>query len=214
MSPKGPALDQIIQVDPMTGQQISLTAADVIPVRQAVINYYMSPEEIDGVRLMDECLFDMQGYSGLACVKVGYRSVSRTVQQPVMQPDPMYVPPVPQGMLGLAPEPQAPQVPVLDPMTGQPMTRSIPVIIHEQWYAEKFSSKKLLVDEQLHSPHIQKRSRWIGWKNFMPKRQAMRLFGLNEEELGAGAEHDDKIYLDPDDSWRQHDLAQGSGRGL
>jgi hypothetical protein len=199
MTPKGPALDQTITLDPMTGQQIALTAADTVPVRQAVINYFMSPDEIDGVRLIDECLFDMQGYSGIAAVKIGYRSVSRTVQKPVLQPDPSFVPPEQPGMLGLSPTPPAPQVPVLDPMTGQPQTEAVPIIIYEQWYAEKLSSKKLLLDEQLHSPHVEKRSRWIGWKNFVPKRQAMRLYGLTDEDLGAGAEEDDRIFRDEAD---------------
>jgi hypothetical protein len=200
MSPKGPALDQTIQIDPMTGQQISLTASDAVPVRQAVINYFMSPEEIDAVRLIDECLFDMQGHSGLAAVKVGYRSVSRTVQKPVMQPDPNFIQPPPApGMLGLAPQAPPPQVQATDPMTGLPKTEAVPIIIYEQWYAEKMSSKKLLLDEQLHSPHVEKRSRWIGWKNFLPKRQAMRLYGLSEEDLGAGAEEDDRIFKDEAD---------------
>ncbi len=199
MTPKGPALDQIIQTDPMTGMPISLTAADTVPVRQAVINYFMSPEEVDGVRLMDECLFDMQGYSGLACVEIGYRSVSRTVQQPVMQPDPNFIPPEQPGLLGLAPQAPPPQVPVVDEVTGQPQTQPVPVIIHEKWFAEKFSSKKALLDEQLHSPRVEERSRWIGRKDFLPKRQAMRLFGLSEEEVGAGVEEDDRIFKDDDD---------------
>lgn len=199
MSAKGPALDQIIQTDPATGQPISLTAADVVPIRQAVINYFMSPEEIDGVRLMDECLFDMQGYSGLACVRVGYRSVSRTVQRPIMTPDPNYQEPPQTGLLGLAPAAPPPMIQATDPQTGQPMTEPVPVIIHEKWYAEKFSSKKLLLDEQLHSPRIEEKSRWIGMVDFLPKRQATRLFGLTEDELGAGVEEDDRIYQSEED---------------
>ena len=198
MSPKGPALDQIVQAGPM-GQPIVQSPSEALPTRQAVINYFMGPEEIDGVWLMDECLFDMQGHSGLAAVKVGYRSVSRTVQKPVMQPDPTYVPPPPTGIMGLAPSPPPPQVPVVDPLTGQPQTEPIPVIIHEEWYAEKFSSKKLLLDELLHSPRVEKRSRWIGWKNFEPKRKVMRMYGLAEDQLGNGVEEDDRIYLDDDE---------------
>lgn len=195
MTPKGPALDQEVVIGP-DGVPMSLTAADAVPIRQAVINYYLGPEEIDGVRLMDECLFDMQGYSGLACVKVGYRSVSRTVQRPVMQPAP--APPA-MGQVGLDALAPAPMVPALDPFTGLPQMESVPVIIHERWYAEKFSTKKLLLDEQLHSPRVEERSRWIGRKHYLPKRQAMRLYGLTEDEVGSGVSEDDRIYQAPED---------------
>lgn len=198
MTPKGPALDTATIANPQTGMPQKVSPADAVPIRQAVINYYMGPEEIDGVRLMDECLLDMQGYSGLAAVKVGYRAISRSVDKPVMGPDPTFVPPpVPQGILGLAPTPQAPMVPQMDLTTGQPKVETIQVPIFEEWFGSKFSTKKLLLDEQLVQPNIEKYSRWIGMKFYINKRLAQRQYGLTDVEVAAAAASDDRVFIDP-----------------
>jgi len=193
LSPQGPMLDQVMVVNPATGMPTPISAEEAIVTKQAVINKFMGPDFIDGISLMDECMFDMMAWSGVACVKIGYKAVHKPIQRPVMQPDPNFMPPAQQGsMLGLQ-TPQPPQVPVLDPATGQPKTETIQVPIYKEWYATRFSPKKLLLDEQLKSSRHDKYSRWKGMRFFIPKRQAMRDLGLTEQDLQSTTE-DDRVH--------------------
>ena len=180
LTPEGPMLDQIMIMDPNTGLPRPATAEDAISTKQAVINKFMGPDFIDGIRLMDECIFDITAWSGLAAVKVGYKAVSRSIQRPMQQIDPM----TGQPML------------VLDP-TGQPITETVQVPIHKEYYATRFSPKKLLLDEQLKSCRHEKQSRWIGHRFFIPRYQAIRDFGLSDHDLTAASE-DDKVYKHED----------------
>lgn len=209
--PKGPAMDQVMIPDPNTGMMRPATPEEVIPIRQAVINNMMGRGfgKINGTRLMDECLFDILAWAGIAAVKVGYRAVIKETDEPILQPDPSYAPPpVVPGQIP-APLPPPPQIPVMDPMTGQPMTRKVPVVVHECWYADRFSPKKLLLDELLTSTRYQERSRWIGHEFFMSKRDAMRSFNLSEDDLKTGAEDDRVFKHSGDDSRNSKEQVHG-----
>ncbi len=195
LTPKGPALSPVMIPDPMTGLPKPATPEEVIPIKQAVINYYFGKDKINGTRLMDECLFDILAWAGFCCVKVGYTRTTQIYNQPRMQPDPAFVAPpaMPGSLEGLAPTPQAPMVPVTDPLTGQPVTDPVPVPIHEEWYATRYSPKKALLDADLRSTRVDEHASWVGMEWFLPKRQVLREFGLTEDDLGAGAT-DDRVF--------------------
>lgn len=202
LSPKGPGKEEQPQPpvpDPMTGMmmpQPTLRASDGIAIRQAVINEFMGPDYIDAKTLMDQCCLDVQAYSGFTAVLVSYRSVSKTIQRPIMGPDPTFVPPPPMpGSLGLN-TPAPPQVPMTDPMTGQPQTQTIQVPIYECWEATRLHPKKVLFDERLKSDRHDKDSRWIGQRFFLPVRLAQRQYGLTDLEVEQAIATDDRTYLD------------------
>lgn len=209
LTPQGPALDQVLVVD-ATGIPRPQTPEEAVPIRQAVINKYMSREFIDGVRLMDECTLDMMAWSGICGVEIEYEALSRTVDQPVMGPDPTFQP-QPQGdsVLGLRPQ-VPPQVPMKGP-DGQPLTKPTPVIIFETVSAFRFSPKKLLLDDLLHSPRVEQNSRWIGRRFFLSARIAARKWGLDYEELKTKVAPDDRHAKQKDDEETdaQKDLVTG-----
>lgn len=192
LMPKGPANDTVPVPGPMGPTPAQ--PADAIATRQAVLNYYLGPDEIDSLRLMDECLMDMQSYSGFAVVLPEYRSTTRMVEQPVMGPDPNFQP----NPMSIVPQ-VPPQVPQMDPLTGQPKTQSIPVVIHELWTATRISPKAVLFDEQLRSSRHARASRWIGRRDTMSKRVAMKRFGITPEEAERGAEVNDRVHEYPED---------------
>lgn len=209
---EGPVLDQILVPDPsVPGGQRPASAEEVVHIKQHVVNKELGPDRIDILNVMDECCFDIMAWAGIACVKVGFTVVLRTTQQPVMGPDPNYMPPPsPGGILGLAPQPPPPQVPQIDPTTGQPATKSVEIPIFSEWYAKRFSPKKLLANVDLSSSNFDKEATFVGMKFFMGKRQAMRQFGLTEEELGSnGATDKDKATYTEDESGAANDLVEG-----
>lgn len=200
LTPKGPALDQlqVPAVDPLTGQTVMrpATPEEMVPVKQTVLDYFMGPDEIDGVRLMDECLFDNLGYSGISAVKVGYEETTIPYNKPVTQPDPNYIPPVASIPTPTQPPPQ---VPVIDPLTGKPQTELIQVPIHQRWYADKIPAKKLLFDADLRSTRYQKDAGWIAHETFVDKKMVMSKYGLLENELPASTQDDRSYKHDGDD---------------
>lgn len=187
--PKGPATQSSVAMGP-DGLPHTYSPADAVATRAAVLNYYLGPEEIDALRLMDECVWDMQSYSGFAAVHVGYRSTIKHVEQPVLQPDPMHM------VDPNAPAQPPPMVPVLDPVTQQPQMQTVPVVVHEEWFADKIDAKKVLFDELLKSPRHERKSRWIGHRAQISKTRAKKQFGLSDEECayGSGPDTDDRAY--------------------
>lgn len=55
------------------------TAEQTISLKQAVLNWFLGRDGINAVRLMDELLFDVLAWSGLAACKICYRVVTREV---------------------------------------------------------------------------------------------------------------------------------------
>lgn len=209
---RGPALDQIPVPDPTSPLGFRpMTGEEAVLIRQNVINSKIGQEEIDLQYTMDECLFDIQAWAGFACVKTGYMVVMKPIQKPVMQPDPNFIPPPPQpgSLLQLAPTPKPPMVPVVDPMTGQPKTQMVEVPIYKEWYAKRFSPKKLILNADLKSPNVEKEATIVGMKFFMSKRQGMRAFGLTDQEITTTREDKDVALYDDDRSDSPSDLIQG-----
>lgn len=189
-------MQRFAPVDPMTGQQVQLpplTREDVIAVKQAVLNKTLGRTGIKAHRLMDELLFDVLAWSGIAACKIGYRCAFATIQEPVMQPDPNYIPPQQPGMvLGLQPQAPPPQVPVTDPMTGQPQMKSTKVPIYEEYYARRVPPKKLIVDSNLHSGRVDEDATLTGMHFYLTPKRAISEFGVTEDELGVGSS-DEKL---------------------
>lgn len=177
MTPKDPSPAQNMMPNPMgvgpDGMPLPpLTMEDVISVKQAVLTEKLGRDGLKANRLMDELLFDVLAWAGIGCCKVGYRAVFRPVPQ---QPDPNTQPA--NQMLGLMP-PQAPPV-------------QVPVF--EEWYARRFSPKKLLFNDDLRSCRFDEDGTWLGMEFFMSPKTAMTAFGLTEEEAGKAAS-DDRVF--------------------
>lgn len=177
-----------------------LTMEDVISIKQAVLTDKLGRDGLKANRLMDELLFDVLAWSGIGCSKLGYRCVMKTIQQPVMQPDPMFQAPAMPGAaagvtsLGLgAPPPQAPMVPVVDPGTQQPMMEDVQVPIYEDWYWRRFSPKKVLFNDDLRSTRFDEDATFMGMKFWMSPAMAMTQLGLSQEEADK-LSSDDRVH--------------------
>ena len=202
--PKGPANSQVMTQypDPVNPAappiEVPMQLDRIVAIRQEVINSFMGRGKINGTRLMDECLFDMLAWAGICAVKVGYKATTKMVQQPVMVPDPSFVPPQRTGsILDLAPAPQPPMVQDIDPLTMEPKFEQVPVVIHEEWYAKRFSPKKLLFNSDLTTARHNEEAWWIGHEGFMPIKQAVREFGVNEADL-TKSDEDDRVHKHDD----------------
>jgi hypothetical protein len=206
LTPDEPSMLQVSMPNPMSQflppgmpPLPPLTMEDIVSVKQEVLNKKMGRDGIKGNRLIDELLFDVLAWSGIGCAKLGYRCITKTYNQPVMQPDPTFVPPPATSILGLgAPSPQPPMVPKLDPVTQQPMTTPVPVVIFEDWYARRFSPKKLLVNDDLRSTRFDEDATMMGMEFFMSPKRAMKEFHLTAEEVSKAAD-DDRIFAYKED---------------
>lgn len=193
LTAEGPVKDAM--PDPLTG--MILTAEDSAKQFQAVLNKKLGRKGVKVKRLVGECLFDILAWSGLGCSKIGYRNVTKPVQEPVTQPDPAWVPPPPPtgSILGLQAPPQPPMIPVLDPATGQPMMKTTEVTIYEEWYWSRFSPKKLLLPADLKTSRFDEDAPWMGMEFFMPETVARSTFKIPPGvELKLTSEADDRVY--------------------
>lgn len=105
----------------------------IAPIAQAVINGFLT-HEIDAYQTAQEVLTDVICPSGIGFVEIGYQAYEGTpIQRPVMVDtmDPMTGQPT--------------QVPAIDPATGQPQIETIPNILREKFYADRFSPAKAIV---------------------------------------------------------------------
>ena len=184
---EGPLKDLV--VDPVTG--LGFSAEDAVAIKQAVLNKKLGRKGVNARRVVGECIFDIIAWAGLGCTKIGYRNVIKNVEEPIMGPDPNFVPPR-GSMLGLTSPPMVPQI---DPMTGQPMTRTVPVVIYEEWYWSRFSPKKLLIPDELHSCDFDREASWMGMEAFLPETTTRAAYNIPPEvELTTSAQEDDRVY--------------------
>lgn len=191
LTPDGPLKDK--NIDPLTG--LVVTAADAAFVKQAVLNKKLGRKGVNARRMVGECLFDILAWAGVGCSKIGYRNVTKPVQEPVMWPDPNWVapPPPPGSMLGLQTA-TAPMVPLIG-ADGAPVVNTIPVVIWEEWYWTRFSPKKLLLPADLRSSRFDQEAAWEGMEFFMPELVARATFQIPDDvELRSAATDDDRVY--------------------
>lgn len=195
-----------------------LKMEDIVSLKQSVLDDALGREGIKAARLMDELLFDVLAWSGIAACKVGYRCVQKTVQTPVMGPDPNALPPAPQSPLGLSPTPAPAQVPQMGP-DGQPQMQPTTSTIFEEWFARRFSPKKLLLPDDLRSTRYDEDATWKGMEFFMAPDRAKKLFGvskdnpqgLTDEEINHAADDDLHATYEED---QKGDKSQGLVHGI
>ncbi len=209
---KDPGPMQNTQPDPLAAQMpkgtplVPLKMEDILSAKQAILNDKMGPNGIEANRLMDEQLFDCLGYSGLSPAKIGYRCVFKNVQQPRMMPAP--APAQTLGSpLGLSGPAQPQMIPAIDPATQQPLMDTVPVPVHEEYYARRFSAKKLLIPWNLRSTRFDKDAIFLGMSFYISKKQALKAveqggYGLTEDEISATSE-DDRRFKDDKDGTSQ-----------
>lgn len=167
-----------------------ISRASIIPLKQAVLKKTLGRDGIKANRLMDELLFDVLQWTGIGCAKIGYRCVMKTIQVPKMVPDTSALPQQPGSVLGLAGQQTRPMIPALDPVTQQPVMEPQQVPIHEEWYARRFSGKKLLVDPGLKSTRYDEDATWLAMDFFLTPAVASKQFGIPEDQLQKAAEDD------------------------
>lgn len=157
-----------------------LTMVDIVATKQAVLNNKIGKDGIKMQRLMDELLFDTLAWAGFGVSKLGYRCVTKAIQMPKMMDQPM-----PGSILGIQTQPQ----PMLDP-AGQPVMETVEVPVYEHYYNRRISPKKALWSPFHNSTRFDEDAAWVGFEFFMSKPQAIKAFGLSEEDLGKTAKDD------------------------
>lgn len=169
-----------------------MTMEDLIAVKQAVLASKLGRDGINISRLIDELLFDVLGWAGIGCAKIGYRCTMKMIQQPRMGPAP--TPPVPGSVLGLSQPPPTPQlVPQMDPTTGQPLMDTVPVPIYEDYYGRRFSPKKLVMNASLKSTRFDEDAVLMGMHFYLTPQDAKKSFNLSEDEVSKSQE-DTRVY--------------------
>jgi hypothetical protein len=164
-----------------------LSMADIISVKQEYLNKRLGRDGIKVNRLFDELNIDWMAWSGLGCSKLGYKAVTKVVQQPVMGPDPNFVPPPqpPGTVMGLRPDVQTPQVPQMGP-DGQPITKPVPVTVYEEIYWRRFSPMKLVTDVMTYSTRHDEDATFLGMHFSMYPAQAAAAFQIPIGDLRGG----------------------------
>lgn len=170
-----------------------VTMEDVIAIKQAVLNDKLGADDIDVEDLMDEVLFDVLAWAGIAGVKVGYSCVTKNIKRPKL----IQAPAAP-SVLGLGSPPGM----IQDPSGA---TENVPVDLFEEWYIRRFSPKKLLLDDALYTGRVQKDSTWIGMEFFMSQARAQKSpqeggLGLTEDQAKAAAKDDRRFEYEDDAS--------------
>lgn len=168
-----------------------LKLEDIVSIKQAVLTMKLGRDGIKVNRLMDELLFDVLAWSGFGCSKLGYRCVFKDIQQPVMVPAP-----TPGQTLGLGAPPQ--MIPAVDPMTGQPQTKTVSVPVFEDYYWRRFSPKKALWNDDLRSVRFDEDATWMGMEFYISPKRAMTEFKLTEDETNKATE-DDRVHIYDED---------------
>lgn len=125
----------------LTALQDNLEAA--VPVFQAVVNKYLSADEMNALATMQEVTFDLLCPSALMCSVIGYENFAQGTQsvQVGEEPDPNHVAEpslgqpdptqLPGSILGIGtPAPAAPMVPI---------TEQAPNIVHQRYFFTRLS---------------------------------------------------------------------------
>lgn len=151
------------------------TAADVVSIKQAVLNKLLGRDGVNAKRLMDEVLFDILQPAGLSPTKLCYEADFVTVQDT----EPVGEQPTVGSVLGLQTVPEL-------------KTVDVQVPIHEEWTWKRFSPKKLLIPHDWHSTRYDD-APWIGMQFVKPLALAIREYGL-PEDFEANTTHDAHVF--------------------
>lgn len=154
-----------------------LKMEDVISIKQSVLTEKLGRDGIKVERLMDELLFDVLGWSGIGCSKLGYRCVSRPMPAPTAQPG---------AVLGTGAN------------SAAPVAQDIPIF--EEWYWRRFSPKKLRAPVDLFSSRFDEDATWLAMHFYLSPKAAMARFGLTEAEAAKASEDDNRHKYDEDNN--------------
>lgn len=147
---RDPATDQMGQ--PITDEQGQpLTAESVVPIKQAVLQKLLGPDEADLLSVADACLSDNLIASGMGIIKIGYRAWAETTE-----------------------------VETLDPLTQQPVMQRERRIIKEAYLLDRISPKAFLHPDGFASTQFDK-APWLAYRFLMPLTEARRLFQLPDD---------------------------------
>lgn len=136
-----------------TGTLAGSQAAPIIAAHRALLNAILGDAHIDVLPVVHQAIKDCLCVSGTGPVILGYQPTVVEVQAPEQ----------PGAVLGLS----------------QP----VPVPIHEQYYAERFSPKKFLHPSDFHSTDWDK-APWLAMRFRMPLTVARREFKLPADFMG------------------------------
>jgi hypothetical protein len=114
--------------------------AEAVRVFQAVLNHYLSEDEVDALTVMNEVIFDALCPSGLMVSKLGYESFEQGTAPVVVGQRPAAVQPPtapPLGsVLGLGPTP---------PPVMEDIVEEVPNIIHERYFWSRLSPGQAII---------------------------------------------------------------------
>lgn len=129
--------------------------ADVASTHGAIVNEKLGLDGVNVKLIARRALFDWKIFARGWTV-LGYRSYSKTIEQPVTD------------QLGM---------PVVDPITQTPMTAPQPVIVKSECFIESVSPRQVLIPAEFTSIEFDK-ANWLGWRFEMARTVAARLFNL------------------------------------
>lgn len=136
----------------------------IAPSVQAVMNSFLE-YEIDAFQTVHEVLTDVICPSGIGFVEIGYQAFEGTpIQEPVMVPGPV------DPMTG-----QASPVQAIGP-DGHPQFETIPNILRERFYRDRFSPMKGIVPSFFDGSDYDD-APYLGRRFNMPTSQARQMFG-------------------------------------
>lgn len=214
LTPKSPSPSDNAQPNPLAllnPMAPEIKQEDIIVVKQAVLQAKLGRDGINYGRLMDELLFDTLAWAGIGCSKIGYNCITKTIQKPVMVPDPTFVPPPPQpgNILGLMMPPKPPQIPLTDPVTQTPVTEPEDVPVFEEWYERRFSPKKLITNFDLRSTRHDQDATFLGMHFYISKDRAKKSFSspefpITDEDVAKGTS-DERMHKHKSDDGLEKD---------
>ncbi len=138
----------------------------IAPIAQALTNGFLD-HEIDAFQTTQEVLTDVICPSGIGFVEIGYQAYEGTpIQEPVMVPGP------PDPMTGQPGQP----IQAIGP-DGQPQFETIPNILRERFYADRFSPMKGIVPSFFDGSDYTHKSPYLARRFNMPISQAKQAFG-------------------------------------
>lgn len=152
------------------------TLGSVTLAHQDLLNELVGPDFLNIKATVLKCLQDVLLVSGVGAVQVGYTAITETVDVPV--PDPMT------GQ------------PAVDPATGELQAQATPIPIHEEFFVSRLSPMALLMPADFRDTDV-RNAPWIGYDFQKPESAVKSWLGLPDEmELPAGQE---KPYLRKDE---------------
>ena len=137
---------------------------DVLLTHQDILNEYLGPEQVDAISMVDDVLFDVLCPSGFGVTKMGYESITETVDVEVPVPDPMT------------------GAPAVDPMTGMPITvpQAVPVPIWEKMFWERVTPKKIIIPAGFTSTNYDT-APWMGVRFGLTLNEARLKYNLPDD---------------------------------